>query len=139
MSWSCWTVDGFGIDCSNLSDEGFLKFCKEHKESLGVYRDGIEQAIEEDWDSDEIRDMTNNMTLVEIIAHVMNLETGIVFEGIGISDESCEAVMFLPAYPWQMNEKERNLTAEELKAICGKYAEELENAPVGALSLTFSG
>ena len=78
---------------------------------------------------------------INAIADIMNAETGLsCFIGV-MGDwytDSDDSVLFMPTYPWMMTEKDKNLTCDELKAICKKYAEELDipEEDIGDLHIT---
>ena len=57
----------------------------------------------------------------------MSRETGVRFDYCP-PDGDCNtsaAVLYSESYPWQMNEVERDLTAEKLTEICKTYMNEL--------------
>lgn len=62
-----------------------------------------------------------------VVATVMRRETGINFRYYGPDSDYCTppAVIFIPDYPWNANEMERNLKEEELCRICQKYIAEI--------------
>lgn len=62
-----------------------------------------------------------------VIANIMSRETGVRFDYCQ-PDGDCDtsaAVLYSESYPWQMNEVERDLTAEKLTEICKTYMNEL--------------
>ena len=55
-------------------------------------------------------------------------ETGIVFEYRHSQDEDEDDAIILPQmYPWQMNDKEKQLSQEDIENICKQYIEDLGN------------
>ena len=156
MSWDMWHVEGFGFRTDAIDIDHFKSFCQKHETQFEKYdkAESVKNVItdylsdgydHDDWDPlDEIRQCTERYALSEIIAFIIRKENPLIsFEDIGISDESEEAVMFLPCMPWEMTPTEEKLTQDHLMNIINKYADEL-GVPAntdyrGYLDLTFSG
>ncbi len=142
-------VYGFGfVVCA--SDKALKEFILAHRDticSLHAY-DGLEhqgrEAVEycentpeEEFNPKEaLFDYISGMTAKEgiygLIADVMWAETGIGFGYYPNYDGDDEVILFEAEMPWMMNEKEKNITEDELEEICNKYINELNP------SLTFS-
>lgn len=139
MSWDMWHVYGYGFetDSSRITEEKLMRFIKNHHDSLEKISPGmtkmLDAVIEDvekekkipDWAEDEIKNCVDCGCYGEIIAKVMKAETGIDFCCTGMTDEGEEAVIFMSAYPWEYNEKEKTLTKDSLTEIFRKYGEEL--------------
>ena len=126
MSIQTYTTTGMGFDANRMPFFKFNNFCKNHLDAvkqLGLAKD-LKVALAEGWCKEDIEDLTNLHTLTEIVAEVMKIETGIEFEA-AVGDEGEEAILFVPWYPWDYNEVERSLTADQLIKIMSDYASEI--------------
>lgn len=144
MSMRTSIIYGFGFH-SDCEPAKFVEFLKKHKESFC-------ETPEENKIFSELMEKTNNGTempdiddiIINLFDHyscrlscnegygaaisnVMSRETDIRFS-YRSPDDSCDtyaAVIFEETFPWNLNEKEKALTNEEITNICEKYAEEL--------------
>ena len=151
MSWDCWHSYGYGFRTEGIEEVNFFPFLYKHYGAFSTYKEkaAVDKVLADyardkedgnvDYDViDEICEATDCGCIAEIIGHIMTVETGIRFFASGYSDESEEAVWFLPGYPWESTEKERNLTQQELHDLIVPYAEELGVGPVDYQDLRFS-
>ena len=146
MSSRSWTESGIGFpiftgdNCYNV-----LEFFKNHEDSFKAVfgekthkevfcaLDQLEEAAEIDGEMDEeimcegFDDIFDYNT-ADFIASIINYECGIKgIQGFQ-SDGDCgteETVMYTAGFPWQMSDKEKNLTSEMIEDILKKYAKEL--------------
>lgn len=128
MSMRTWTINGIGFDTSLVPAENYREFLKAHKDSAGENKNTIESLLKEEYDDEflyHVVDVAN--CTAYLIACIMTEETGIWFDApcADVYDRDC--VLFLPKYSWNLNEKERVLTEDELYDIMQKYADELKS------------
>jgi len=114
------------------------KFLQDHRESLNQLKD-VESVLEcLDLDEDDFEDALlgfeywpNNGfgdSLTAIIADIMSVETGLPIAYYPpAEDDDHESILYEQAYPWEMNDKERNLTKDEITTMFEKYAKELDS------------
>lgn len=114
------------------------KFLQDHRESLNQLN-GVESVLEcLDLNEDDFEDALlgfeywpNNGfgdSLTAIIADIMSVETGLPIAYYPpAEDDDHESILYEQAYPWEMNDKERNLTKDELITMFEKYAKELDS------------
>lgn len=126
-------VKGIGFDIYSVGEENFAKFVRNHRDTVrkncvGTY---VLEIIgdENDWDCDPIQEVADQMphvTIADLIAFVMEQETGISFSSHGVSDDGEDAVIFTPLYPWEQTEAEKKLTSyQALYDVCKPYMDEL--------------
>lgn len=129
----------YGIGFQIKIEPGELqKFLQDHRESLNQLK-GVESVLEcLDLDEDDFEDALlgfeywpNNGfgdSLTAIIADIMSVETGLPIAYYPpAEDDDHESILYEQAYPWEMNDKERNLTKDELTTMFEKYAKELDS------------
>ena len=129
----------YGIGFQIKIEPGELqKFLQDHRESLNQLKD-VESVLEcLDLDEDDFEDALlgfeywpNNGfgdSLTAIIADIMSVETGLPIAYYPpAEDDDHESILYEQAYPWEMNDKERNLTKDELTTMFEKYAKELDS------------
>lgn len=129
----------YGIGFQIKIEPGELqKFLQDHRESLNQLKD-VESVLEcLDLDEDDFEDALlgfeywpNNGfgdSLTAIIADVMSVEIGLPIAYYPpAEDDDHESILYEQAYPWEMNDTERNLTKDELTTMFEKYAKELDS------------
>lgn len=127
---------GYGFKC-DFSEDKLIEFVKLHKETFCkiAEKDLYEEIINVEGcelarllsDYNYCCDLSKFEGLGSIVSNVMTNETGITF-GYFPKDVGCGvfgAILFLMEYPWDYNEKEKNLKRKNLKEICKKYMNEL--------------
>lgn len=137
MSTQTECIYGIGFQIKIEPDQ-LQKFLQDHRESLNQLK-GVESVLEcLDLDEDDFEDALlgfeywpNNGfgdSLTAIIADIMSVETGLPIAYYPpAEDDDHESILYERAYPWEKNDKERNLTRDELIAIFEKYAKELDS------------
>ena len=142
--WHCY---GHGFDCSKATNEKLADFCKKHEDALAGYGrilelnrllEGIENSSA---DAIDFTEVTDNGTVGEIIAHVIQKETNVTVCSTGLTDEGDDVVMFMEMYPWHMTDEDRGLKdAEALYELLKPYAKELDaEDTLGDFDLVYSG
>lgn len=129
----------YGIGFQIKIEPGELqKFLQDHRESLNQLKD-VESVLKcLDLDEDDFEDALldfeywpNNGfgdSLTAIIADIMSVETGLPIAYYPpAEDDDHESILYEQAYPWEMNDKERNLTKDELTTMFEKYAKKLDS------------
>ena len=129
----------YGIGFQIKIEPGELqKFLQDHRESLNQLK-GVESVLEcLDLDEDDFEDALlgfeywpNNGfgdSLTAIIADIMSVETGLPIAYYPpAEDDNHESILYERAYSWEMSDKERNLTKDELTTMFEKYAKELDS------------
>lgn len=129
----------YGIGFQIKIEPGELqKFLQDHRESLNQLK-GVESVLEcLDLDEDDFEDALlgfeywpNNGfedSLTAIIADIMSVETRLPIAYYPpTEDDDHEFILYEQAYPWEMNDKERNLTKDKLTTMFEKYAKELDS------------
>lgn len=137
MSMQTECIYGIGFQIKIEPDQ-LQKFLQNHKESLKQLKE-VESVLEcLDLDEDNFEDALlgfeywpNNGfgdSLTAIIADIMSVETGLPIAYYPpAEDDDHESILYEQAYPWEMNDKERNLTKDELTTMFEKYAKELDS------------
>ena len=137
MSMQTECIYGIGFQIK-IEPEGLQKFLQNHRESLKQLKN-VESVFEcLDLDEDDFEDALlgfeywpNNGfgdSLTAIIADIMNIETGLpIAYQPPVEDDDKESILYERAYSWEMNDKERNLTKDELIAMFKKYTKELDS------------
>jgi hypothetical protein len=141
MSYSVDHVYGYGFEISfggdNFDSKKFFDFLRNHKETIKGLYDGesiikfienenpdIDEFCEEFADRENCEGYGYN-TAKNIVADIMNKETGIRFTNQLDMDSDKEFVMLTECMPWLLNEKEKALTEKDLHDICVKYCSEM--------------
>ena len=151
MSGRTYVTEGYGFYTENIELEKLVAFIKNHKEAFikGDYEKELFEEISalKETEYDEIEeilidypcDCSGSTDMCSAVSSIMSRETGIVFAFERGDGE--EAVMFDMAYPWWLNEKEKNLTEKELHNIMWIYAEELglEEKELGYCHVSYWG
>ena len=102
--------------------------------------DALEHAESEDAEEDELEDVmydiedsfedeeTGDTGFGAVLAVIMRRETGINFKFYAAENDlgTPPAILWVPMYPWMLNEKERGITESDLYDLCRKYMDELE-------------
>ena len=114
---SC-TICGYGFpiadgDAVTLDFEKAKEFLKKHVGSFG-------QSFEDE--------ETGDTGFGAVLAVIMRRETGINFKFYAAENDlgTPPAILWVPMYPWMLNEKERGITESDLYDLCRKYMDELE-------------
>ena len=139
MSMQTECIYGIGFQIKIEPDQ-LQKFLQNHKESLKQLK-GVECILKcLDLDEDDFEDALlgfeywpNNgfgdsltATIAATIADIMGVETGLhIAYYPPAEDDDQESILYERAYAQEMNDKERNLTKDELITIFEKYAKEL--------------
>jgi hypothetical protein len=141
MSYSVDHVYGYGFEISfggdNFDSKKFFDFLRNHKETIKGLYDGeyiikfienenpdIDEFCEEFADRENCEGYGYN-TAKNIVADIMNKETGIRFTNQLDMDSDKEFVMLPECMPRLLNEKEKALTEKDLHDICVKYCSEM--------------
>lgn len=137
MSMRTSIVHGYGFEMHG--DENVIaNFVNKHAATIVKRNKSLEISLLNDChyenidniidDYDDIEcDVTGHQGLVAIIANIISEETGISFQ-YESGDDACGSsptILFCEAYPWQMNEIEKQLTEDKLENIINKYIDEL--------------
>ena len=136
MSMQTDCIYGIGFQIKIKPDQ-LQKFLQDHKESIEQIK-GTESVLDcLDLDKDAFENAfldfeyyPNNgfgYSLTTIIADIMSVETGLPIAYYPpAEDDDRESILYERAYPWEMNDKEKNLTKDEIIAIFEKYINELD-------------
>lgn len=147
---SC-TICGYGFpiadgDAVTLDFEKAKEFLKKHVGSFGQtdeemqILDDLEHAESEDAEEDELEDVmydieesfedeeTGDTGFGAVLAVIMRRETGISFKFYAAENDlgTPPAILWVPMYPWMLNEKEKCIMESDLYNFCRKYMDELE-------------
>lgn len=133
---------GMTIECVSglgfyvyVADEVLCDFIKAHsttveqlsygKEILAYIDNGSHEDIKEKF-YDYSCQSTGMCGLYGLIADVMTKETGVIFNYyVPNGDETDDAILYKPCYPWEMTEADKALTADKLRELMQKYIKEL--------------
>lgn len=139
MSYSCWTVDGYGICVDKLTEnndlfiERLLKLMEQAPEIKSDFEGFIHDNEFETIDMDVFDEYGRNIDHCNGLASLLR---GIIEEIEGISLIDCDDfndyqyLLYGPSYPWTIPEKERNLTKESVTDMFNKYIDQLTDKPV---------
>lgn len=137
MSMQTDYIYGIGFQIKIEPDQ-LQKFLQDHRESLNQLK-GVENVLEcLDLDEDDFEYALlgfeywpNNGfgdSLTAIIADIMSVETGLPIAYYpSTEDDDRESILYEPAYSWEIGDKEKNLTKDELTTMFEKYAKELDS------------
>ena len=134
---SC-TICGYGFPIAD-GDAVTLDFEKA-KEFLKKHVGSFEHAESEDAEEDELEDVmydiedsfedeeTGDTGFGAVLAVIMRRETGINFKFYAAENDlgTPPAILWVPMYPWMLNEKEKCIMESDLYNFCRKYMDELE-------------
>lgn len=132
MSMRNWTVDGYGIDISYLDgvdNATKIAFIKQHDTKTYADYEAYAKEAELDMEADltEILNYCNETAdgFAYVFAGVMYDETDIMFTS-EVNDETGEgAVLYMDRAPWEIEDKVRGMSEDDMKAIFAKYLAEL--------------
>lgn len=148
---------GYGFSILNVTGKALAAFIIKHREYFSeneVEKDACDlselvlnnKTAENElfiYFDDYEDDNSGNTGFGSAVSNIMSRETGILFSyEPGQSDcNSKKHILFPECFPWQLNEKEKNLTVESLFEIMSKYAVELnlETSDVGYHSVEYYG
>lgn len=137
MSYHTWSTDGFGFCVDNIktTPERILKLAALNEKTLCDLREYLSEFYEDgykdkDLTMDDFSDFEGNYGergLATILREVINEEIPIVFAD---DFDGLDFILYCPSYPWTLQEKEKNLTKEDVKKILIKYIKILTDEPV---------
>ena len=158
MSMITFTTSGYGFYTQDITVENLYKFLKNHPSDDWRIKDILESVdgiIEEEGteDLDEILDMYDDFlddgvdtsSISGIIGIIIMEETGLTFAFADRDDYDDEALLYEPLYPWQLNDKEKELlnegklTRKYIEEVLNPYAEELGVDSCQYIDLTYTG
>ena len=125
MSHCSWHNYGYGI-CTNDFDitdvkriENLIHLAPQYE--LQIHQKLIDREITEPTVDDYLElDEDYNYGIATILANVIHEAEDIWFTAC--NDYNCaEFLIYQPSYPWELQEKERNLTEESIRLIMVKY------------------
>lgn len=130
-------IYGIGFQIK-IEPDKLQKFLQNHKESIEKIKGAGSILKCLDLDEDAFKDVFNGFeywpnngfgdSLTAIIADIMNIETGLPIAYYPpAEDDDQESILYERAYSWELNDKEKNLTKDELITMFEKYAKELDS------------
>ena len=137
MSMQTECIYGIGFQIKIEPDQ-LQKFLQDHRESLKQLKE-VESILEcLDLDEDNFENALLGFeywpnsgfgdSLTATIADIITVETGLPIAYYPpAEDNEEESILYEQTYPWEMNDKERNLTKDELITMFEKYAKELDS------------
>lgn len=136
MSYHTWHDYGYGIRLSDilpLSPARLRSFiCRRHPIMLDLQKWlGDEKRIK-DMTYDDFEDYGNDLNcagIASILQEVIKQETGIELYSCTDFEGDCY-LLYLPVYPWNMQEQDENITPDHIERILLKYTDELSDDPV---------
>jgi hypothetical protein len=147
-------VYGYGFIVDEIYDNVLIEFIKNHMRTFcasdiekEMYEEMLEYTKEEYDLEDFFESYSCDCTGMEgrgaVISNIISRETGIRFD-YQRGDGECNSypsVLFVESYPWNLNEKEKNLTVESLTEIVLPYVEELglKKNNIDALEIEYYG
>jgi len=138
MSYSTWTTDGYGfcVDDIETTAEKLLALAAMKPNVLKDIREYLDCMFEEDGgyiDEDLLMDVFDDLEgdycergIAYVLYNVID-EIDIVFAD---DYNGVPYILYDPKYPWSMNEREKNLTREDVDNIFNKYISILTDKPV---------
>lgn len=141
MSMTVDYVYGYGFEVVGLDEDKFFNFLKNHTETIKKLYDAeylLEFLKKEDSSFIEFCDEFSERESIEnygynsalsVISDIMTEETGIRFSYQKDSGDDKEYILFTECFPWLCNEKEKNITQDELHDIFDKYMIECGLSP----------
>ena len=137
MSYHVWTVNGLGFCVDNIktTPERILQLAALNEETLFDVEEYLNNCFDGEYkcedltvnDFDDFEGVYGDRGLSTILYEVISEEIPIGFaddfNGFGY-------ILYCPSYPWNLNDKERDLTAEKIKEILSKYIKILTDDPV---------
>lgn len=134
MSMQSTIIYGHGFEIHG-EDKALIAFISNHRktikqlcrgeELLKYIADGGCTVIDDFFDME--CEESGREGVYSIVSNVMRLETGIRFQYEPGDCEcgSTDTILLAECMPWQMNDREKELTEEDLDAIVKKYVDEL--------------
>ena len=137
MSYHTWSTDGFGfcVDDITTTPEKVLKLAALNETTLRDLREYLDAVYEDGYkdeeltmdDFDDFEGMYCDRGLAVILREVIEQEIDVVladdFDGV-------DFILYCPSYPWNLKERERNLTPEDVEKILMKYIKILTDEPI---------
>lgn len=139
MSYHSWTVDGYGIcvDDIETTPEKLLKLASMDSDVLKDVR----EYLDEYFDGQGYMDETLTMEIFDelegdycergvayVLYHVIN-GNGIILD-YTYDYNGTPYILYLPTYPWYMNDKDKTLTSEDVENVFRKYVSVLTDKPI---------
>ena len=120
MSMQTNCVYGIGFNTDNITDDAILRFVRKH---TNEHDRKVINSIEDIMDVE--CNLTGNEGPCAAISNIMQAETNIQFQ-FECGQEDCPpAIIFAPAYPWEISKEECALSRVQLKTIIQGYMDEL--------------
>lgn len=125
MSYSTWHNYGYGICTSDLKVdsveriEKLLEYAPEYRKEIHDWfddGDNAEPTLDDYLDFDQ--DYNNG--IAAILQAVIKEATGIEFAACDNFD-CMRYLIYMPSYPWNMTERDRSITQDELDEVLKKY------------------
>ena len=144
MSMRTWTIDGYGVNVSNLKIDDYMmaaflrKYFSNDFEIFDIKSDATDAEIVEIFDY-SYESGNGDLSVWAAVSDLILKKENVFVEYI---KGECEEAIILPScMPWQYNEKERALTIEDLEEIFSKYFKELgyPEVDVDSQSIEFYG
>ena len=149
MSFNTWNCEGFGFYTEEIKPEALYSFLKNHpceSEYIKEFIKELDERMKEegieasDLDIDDDFREGADYCLASLIGPIIKEETGLKLGEYGLDDSDCEALLFIPRYPWEFSEGDLKITSEkDIAKLLDPYAEELGVSGCQYIALTYSG
>ena len=137
MSYHTWSTDGFGfcVDDIKTTPERVLKLAALNEDTLNDLREYLDSSYKDGYkdedlimdDFDDFEGIGGEHGLSTILCEVIEREIPIVFAD---DFDAVGYILYCPSYPWTLEEKEKNLTEEDIVNIFRKYLSILTDKPI---------
>lgn len=136
MSYSTWHIYGYGICVDNIETtaEKLLKLASMKENVLKDVREYLDKIYpngykDEDLTLDDFEELEGDYCergVAYVLYQVINEIT------VEFADDynGTPYILYVPSYPWYMEENEKNLTEEDVKNILEKYVNVLTDEPI---------
>lgn len=137
MSYHTWSIDGFGfcVDDIKTTPKRVLKLAALNEATLSDLREYLSDVYENGYkdeeltmeDFDEFEGTYGELGLSTILRDVIGQEIPIDWAD---DFDGYDYILYCPTYPWNLQEREKNLTSDSIKEIFEKYIKILTDEPI---------
>ena len=130
MSYSTWHNYGYGIRVDDIKEQSvaLLNLAPELDQKIRAWLSELDIA-EPDWDDYMDFDQVYYLGLATILQQVIEEAEGL---RLTACDDSSGAtyLIYQPCYPWEITDRERDLTEESLVQMFSRYVNVLSDEPI---------
>jgi hypothetical protein len=128
MSYQTWSTYGFGFCVNDIktTPEKILKLAALNEDTLNDLREYFDFIYEDGYEDKELtlddfcdfEGIDGELGLSTVLREVIDKEIPIVWAD---DFDGYNYILYCPSYPWNLQEKEKNLTREDVQKIFQRY------------------